>query len=231
LSDEAVYLVPIGSGRFELYTEPDDEAPGGASPHEPAGFWARTVHRLHERWHDAARAAQAERGDGAPPGRLARARDWLVRRIAESIAEQRTLWSLRRVASASFVHPSNLSSESAAAIRERLLAHACRHHGWWLTANVVGVAVTAILILLPGPNLVGYYFLFRAIGHFLSWRGARRALDHVSWKPRPEDALAELGDLARLPRDERADRVAALASRLQLPRLTAFFDRVAGPAQ
>jgi hypothetical protein len=129
------------------------------------------------------------------------------------------------------VHPSNLSSPSAAAIRERLLAHARRHHGWWLIANLVGVAITAVLVLLPGPNLVGYYFVFRAIGHCLSWQGARRALDGISWTPRPEDALTELGDLAPLPRDERADRVAALASRLQLPRLAAFFDRVAGPGR
>ncbi len=215
-----MYLVPIGSGRFELYTEPPDAAPDRATPREPVGFWSRTLRRLPDRWHDAASG-----------GRLARARDWLVRRIAESIAEQRTLWSLRGVASASFVHPANLSSESAAAIRVRLLAHARRHHGWWLIANLVGVAITAVLVLLPGPNLIGYYFVFRAIGHFLSWRGARQALDQIAWTPRPEEALTELGDLASLPREERAGRVAALASRLQLPRLAAFFDRVACPAR
>ena len=226
-----MYLVPIGSGRFELYTEPADDAPDREMPHEPAGFWSRTFHRLHERWHDAARAAHAEPGGGPPAGRLARARDWLVRRIAESIAEQRTLWSLRGVASASFVHPANLSSESAAAIRVRLLAHARRHHGWWLIANLAGVVITAVLVLLPGPNLIGYYFVFRAIGHFLSWRGARQALAQIAWTPRPEEALTELGDLAPLPREERASRVAALASRLQLPRLAAFFDRVACPAR
>jgi hypothetical protein len=231
LADEAVYLVPIGSGRFELYTEPADAAPDRAAPRQPAGFWSRTLRRLHDRWHDTARAAQAEPVAGAPAGRLARARDWLVRRIAESIAEQRTLWSLRGVASASFVHPANLSTESAAAIRVRLLAHARRHHGWWLIANLVGVAITAVLVLLPGPNLIGYYFVFRAIGHFLSWRGARQALESIAWTPRPEEALTELGDLAALPREERAGRVAALASRLQLPRLATFFDRVACAAR
>jgi hypothetical protein len=231
LADEAVYLVPIGSGRFELYTEPADDPPGGSPPREPAGFWARTLRRLHERWHETARAAQAERGTGPPAGRLTRVRDWLVRRIAESIAEQRTLWSLRRLSSAAFVHPSNLSSAAAAAIRDRLLAHARRHHGWWLIANLVGVAVTAVLVLLPGPNLVGYYFAFRAIGHVLSWQGARQAREGISWTPKPEGALTELADLAPLPRDERADRVAALALRLQLPRLAVFFDRVACPAR
>ena len=130
----------------------------------------------------------------------------MVRRIAESIAEQRTLWSLRGVTSAAFVYPSDLSHTSAAAVRERLLAHARRHHGWWLMANLVGVAVTAILVLLPGPNLIGYYFAVRVIGHYLSWRGARQALDRTSWRARAEPALTELGRLAHLPRDERASR-------------------------
>jgi hypothetical protein len=91
--------------------------------------------------------------------------------------------------------------------------------------------VTAILVLLPGPNLIGYYFVYRAIGHFLSWRGARQALERIAWTLRPEDALAELGELAPQPRAERAGRVALLATRLQLPRLVAFFDRVAVPTR
>ena len=95
--------------------------------------------------------------------------------------------------------------------------------------NLAGVAVTAVLVLLPGPNVIGYYFAFRLVGHFLAWRGARRALDHITWQPTAEPALAELGALAALPREQRAERVAALAERLHLPRLTTFFDRVAIP--
>ena len=77
----------------------------------------------------------------------------------------------------------------------------------------MGVAVTAVLVLLPGPNLIGYYFVFRVVGHFLSWRGARQALDRIDVAPeRGADALSELGGLAHLPREERADRVAALAT-------------------
>ena len=49
--------------------------------------------------------ARAEREGGAPSGRIARARDWVVRGIDQSIAEQRTLWSLRGMTSASFVYP------------------------------------------------------------------------------------------------------------------------------
>jgi hypothetical protein len=228
LGDVVVYLVPIGSGRFELYSEPPaDAAPGGAAS-EGDGFWRRLASRVHERWRQAAHVAS---GTDESAGRVVRARDWMVRRIAESIAEQRTLWSLHGVVSASFVYPSELSDASAAAVRARMLAHARRHHGWWLMLNVGGVAVTAILALLPGPNLLAYYFALRAVGHYLSWRGAREALGRTSWRARPEPALTEIGRLAHLPRAERAERVAGVAARLHLPRLAALFDRVAVPTR
>lgn len=227
MDDCTVYLVPIGSGAFDLYNEVVEDADRELPYDGPEGFWRRRARRLHEGWQEISRAASATRGVEA--GRFARLRNWLVRRIAESIAEQRTLWSLRSLTSASLVYPSDLSATSAAATRDRLLAHARSHHGLWLAMNVVGVAVTAILVLLPGPNLIGYYFAFRVVGHYLCWRGARQALERVSWQPIAEPALAELGALVRLPREERAERVSAIASRLGLRRLEAFFDRVAAP--
>jgi len=226
--DAIVYLVPTGPGRFELYSEPPDEVASGDTPLERDRFWGRLARRLHERWRQLAHAASGTDGSA---GRLARARDWMVRRIAESIAEQRTLWLLRGVRSASFVYPSELSDASAAAVRARILAHARRHHGWWLMLNVLGVGLVAILALLPGPNLLAYYFALRGVGHYLSWRGACQAMDRTSWRARAEPALTELGRLARLPRVERTERVARLAAGLHLPRLAAWFDRAAVPAR
>jgi hypothetical protein len=223
---DAVYLVPIGPARFELYTEPPDDAQPGTA-REPPGYWGVKLHRLHQRWEATARAAQEAPGAGS--GRLGQARDWVVRKIADSIAEQRTLWSLRRLTSSAFVYPADLSEAAAEAARQLLLTRARRHHGWWLLLNLGGVAATAILVLLPGPNLIGYYFAFRLVGHFLSWRGARQALDHTSWRPRAEAALTELGALAGLDRDQRAERVASIAARLELPRLAMFFDRATAP--
>lgn len=222
-----MYLVPTGSGRFELYSEPPDEVEPGRALHERDGFWRRLARRLHERWLQVAHAA---RGADESAGRLARARDWMVRRIAESVAEQRTLWSLHGVTSAAFVYPSDLSEAAAVAVRARVLAHARRHHGWWLLLNLAGAAVTVVLALLPGPNLIGYYFAFRVIGHYFSWRAARHALDRTSWRASAEPALTELGRLADLPRAERTERVALIAAGLHLQRLAAWFDRAAVPA-
>ncbi|HET6955122.1 MAG TPA: hypothetical protein VFI56_01035 [Vicinamibacterales bacterium] len=224
MSNEAVYLVPIGSGRFDLYTEPSDEAESMGRGH-PA-FLGRVIERIRDAWRQMKHAATAP---GDRTGRLTRIRDWVVCRIAESIAEQRTLWSLRTLTSATFIFPSDLSETSAASIRSRVLMRARRQHGWWLLLNTLGVILTAILVLLPGPNLIGYYFLFRVVAHYLSWSGARHALEGVLWRPTAEPALTELGTLARLPREARASRVAAIASQLRLTRLEAFFDRVAVP--
>ena len=220
-----VYLVPIGSGRFDLYNESSEDDDAERLPSEDDGFWTRRSRQLQNTWRQISRSASPE--PGTEVGRFVRMRNWLVRRIAESIAEQRTLWSLRGMVSASFVYPSDLPEASATAIRERLLAHASRHHRLWFVMNLLGVGVTLVLALLPGPNLIGYYFAFRLVGHFLSWRGAVHALERVTWHPQQEPALAELGSLALLGADERGPRVAAIAARLGLCRLQLFFDRVA----
>ena len=232
MNTAVVYLVPAGSGIYELYSEPSELVPSSGPLPASAGFWSRQIHRLHEQWRQSAHAAHAARssdGSGQSDGSLTRTRHWIVRRIAESITEQRTLWSLRGASSASFVYPADLSADSAAAVRVRLLAHARRHHGWWLLLNLAAAAVTAILALLPGPNLIGYYFAFRVVGHYLSWRGAYQALERVSWQAHAEPLLAELGRLAHLSRDDRAAQVAHVAAGLHLPRLAAFFESVATP--
>jgi hypothetical protein len=226
--DAVVYLVPVGKGLFELYSETPDDPPPDARASATAGFWRRWLLRFHQRWHDAVRlATRAESADG----RFARIRDWTVRKAAESIAEQRTLWSLRQVTSVSLVHPSDLSEAAVTAARDRLLEHARRHHGRWLMVDAVLFIASGVFVLIPGPNILAYYFAFRVVGHYLSWRGARQAIDATAWRLTPEPALAELGGLAHVARAARAARVAAIAAELNLPRLAAFFDRTAVPAR
>ena len=221
-----VYLVPVGAGRFELYTEQRDDAVPDGLPPSAKGFWQQWRHSLHERWREAVRTS---RHAEAPSGRLARVRDWAVRGVAETIAEQRTLWSLRACMGAALVHPSDLTGETAASARDRLLTHAGRHHGRWLIVDAVLLAVSGVFVIVPGPNMLAYYFAFRVVAHYLSWRGARQALARTAWRLSPEPALADLGHLAGLPRDARASRVDAIASALNLPRLAAFFDRTTVP--
>jgi hypothetical protein len=223
-----VYLVPLGAGRFELYTEAPDEGPADGEPPPTDPFWRRTIHKAQVRWREAVLAA---RGGGASGGWFARLRDQAVCRAAETVAEQRTLWSLRHFTAATLVHPSDLTGAPAAGVRDRLLTHARKHHGKWLVIDAALFAVSGVFMLIPGPNVLAYYFAFRAVGHYLSWRGAQHALERITWSLHAEPALAELGQLAALPRDARASRVEAIADGMNLPRLAAFFDRTAVPAR
>jgi hypothetical protein len=226
LIDAVIYLVPLGAGRFELYSEPpDDEPPSGA---RPEGFFRSRIHRLQDLWREAVHTSRQRDRSG---GRFARARDWAVSSIVEMVAEQRTLWSLRDAASATLVYPSDFAARQELAERDRILVHARRHHGMWLLLDGALFAGSGVFVLVPGPNVLAYYFAVRVVGHYLCWRGAGQALTRTRWETRPEPALAELGSLVNIPRDARAPRVAEIAIDLKLPRLAAFFDRAAVPAR
>jgi hypothetical protein len=219
----SIYLVPVGAGRYELYSEPPEETAAGP---QYDGLFRRWLHRLHEHWREAVHVAR--RGEPAR-GRLARWRDRGVCRIAEMIAEQRTLWSLRNEVEAVLVYPSDLTETQAIQQRRAMLAQARWHHGLWTIIDGLLFLSSGLLALVPGPNVFAYYFGVRLVGHCLSWRGASQALDRVRWQTSPEPALAELGRLVDMPREARAPRVAAIAAALHLPRLAAFFDRTAIP--
>ena len=223
VSNAVIYLVPVGSERFELYSEP----PADAEPEAEAagtGFWRNLAHRAQARWREAVRSARHADADA---GFFSRARDAVVCRTADAIAEQRTLWTLRGVEAAELVHPSDRTAEQAAAIRDGILNRARTHHLRWLFVDAVVLIASGVFMLVPGPNVIAYYFAFRVVGHFFSWRGARQALQATRWQLRSEPALVELGQLAHLPPDTRAPRLHAIATDLNLPRLAAFFDRMA----
>lgn len=224
LIDAVVYLVPLGSERFELYSEPPDDHPAV----EPQGFLRQRLHRLHERWREAVHTARHHNPSASRPARW---RDWAVSRVAEMIAEQRTLWSLRHASQATLVYPSDLPEARAFGTRDGVLARARSHHGVWLIVDGLLLIGSGLFMLIPGPNVLAYYFGVRVLGHYLSWRGARQAIDRTRWDARAEPALAELGTLVNVSRDARAPRVAAIAAALNLPRLAAFFDRAAIPAR
>ena len=219
-----VFLVPAGHDRFELYSEAPDESPTAPAQHDRA--FRKWAHRASVRWHALVEAAR----HGSPVGRLARWRDRVVSRLAETIAEQRTLWALRDQSSAVLHSPSSLETGRPRAILHALLADARRHHLRWLIIDLILFVASGILFFVPGPNLVAYYIAFRLVGHLQSWRGARQAAETIVWTFQPDPGLAELVSLVDVPRETRAPRVAAIAERLNLPRLTAFFDRVAVPS-
>lgn len=213
-----VYLVPIGHDRFEIYSEPPEDLE--QPPEESDGRLRRWAHAARVQWRDLVDTARV----GNATGRFARWRDRIVCRLAETLAEQRTLWALGKSTQATLLFPSTIDEAEARSVLNRTLAASRKHHGVWLSIDGPLVVVSGVLMPVPGPNILAYYLAFRAIGHWLSWRGARQS---IVWTFEPDSNLAELGALVDVPRAQRGPRVAAIAARLHLHRLSAFFERVA----
>jgi hypothetical protein len=91
----------------------------------------------------------------------------------------------------------------------------------------VGFVLSGLLMLLPGPNLVAYYFAFRLVGHYLSMTGARRGLEVVRWRTEGSPPLSELRRAIDLEPEQRARHVNDVALKLRLEHLATFFERTA----
>jgi hypothetical protein len=217
-----VCLIALRRNRFEIYSEPPEE-PLMAAARGGDGRLRRWAHAAALQWHELVEAAR----HGRSSGRLARWRDAVVRRLSETIAEQRTLWALRKHHRATLLFPSTLAPDLARRYLDGVLSRARWHHGLWLSLDAVILTVSAILAPIPGPNVIAYYLGFRVVGHYWAWRGARHALAKVEWTLQPDANLAELASLVDLPCAARASQVSDIAARLNLHRLRDYFDRVA----
>jgi hypothetical protein len=179
----------------------------------------RWIHSLERRHHEPAEP---------PRGLWQRVVARFGRLVAEAIAEQRLLWHLRNRTAATVVHPDDLLATSVMPIVRTHIQKDYERHRFWLAIDLMLLAVSALLTVLPGPNLIAYYFAFRVVGHFLSIRGARQALARIVWSLEPSTPLAELRRLASRDEDAaaRQSRLQAVASALGLEHLPRFFDRV-----
>jgi Mitochondrial K+-H+ exchange-related len=221
-----VYLVPVGVDRYELYCEiPDEPNEGAAEP--PKGYIRSLVHRFREMIADAERERRRGTPDGAPRGWLARVRAKTMRWVAESIAEQRLLWHLRSQDVACLYYPDDIDETRAVDILRQQLARDFDKHRFWLALDAIGFIASGLLMLLPGPNLLAYYFAFRVVGHYLSLRGAKRGSSGVAWRHQPSAPLSELRRLLTLEPGVREGRLHAVAEMLRLEHLVSFFERSA----
>jgi hypothetical protein len=227
-----VFLVPLGAERHELYCEPsdDDEAAAGSAASAP-GFFSRMRRRFTEmlRAAEAARARRA-RGEYDPIDTWwERTRARVLAKVADAVAEQRLLWHLRHHTIARLHHPSDMTAERALEIMRASMIRDRDRHFRWLLIDAFLMLLSAALVVVPGPNVLGYYFAFRVVGHYLSWRGARQGLDVVTWSTAPCDPLIQLRDALRLQPPQRDVHIDAVAERLQLPRLALFVNRICWP--
>jgi hypothetical protein len=230
-----VFLIPTPSaGRYELYYEPpDDEAVDETDERSlldrlTFGLYGRLRRRFSallleaEEWRHRRHEAHPE-----PIGVMA----WLRRRmmgfIVERIAEQRLLWHLRRATEVCACIPDDLSdAEADRTIRTMLKIDHDRHRKWLIIDGLLLIPATALTVV-PGPNVLGLYFTFQVVSHYLSWTGAKKGLAISPWTFKPSGELAELRDVMSLAPPQRQRRFHELARRLRLEHLPTFLEDVA----
>ena len=222
-----VYLVPVGPERYELYCEiPDD--PEDEEREGPPGHFRRLVQRFREMIADAERERREGAPHGVPRGWIGRIRAKTMRWVAEAIAEQKLLWHLRKQDNVCLHFPDDIQEPGAVAIRQDHLTRDLKKHRKWLAIDsILMIFFGVILFAIPGPNLVGYYFAFRVVGHYLSFRGATRGLHEVAWTNEASAPLTELRRVLTLDPVQRESRVHAVAETLRLEHLVSFFQRSA----
>ena len=220
-----VFVIPVGSDRFELYYEQQIEETEPDAEPASTGIIARFQRRFSELLREAEEHGDEEKRSDRDVVDAAHARphdglDRQARDRAAAVVESSKAgtgrrrsperYGLRRRAA---THP----AVAAARLRAPPVLARRRYH------RVDRVRSAGHY---PGPNLIAYYFLFRVGGHWLSMRGASQGRRRVQWESRPCDALNELRGALEMPRRERHLRVHQIASSLHLRHLPTFFERV-----
>ena len=226
-----VYLVPVGDRRYQLYVEVAPEAAEG-TPAAPSGngWVARRVHRFREMLAEAEQERlRRESGEPEQGSGLWKA---ILRRIAETVAEQRLLWHLRHQTEAEVAHPDDLDSADALReVRAEFSRDEARHRRWMLIDGAIVAVTGPLFFFVPGPNVISWYFTFRAGAHFLSWRGARKGQTSVTWRAKPCAPLSAVRSALSLPTHDRRLRLLEIGDSIGLKHLANFVDRVSARAR
>lgn len=137
---------------------------------EPAADRAGWRGWLIERWHRLQTAwAQSENKAAAWSRGAWR---WLHSWVHPDEAMLTRLRQARRI---ELHHPKSRSPSEVRSLWDDYLNHRWWRHVVWMGANgLVAPPALAMLWILPGPNLIGYWFAYRAIRHALIIRGIRR---------------------------------------------------------
>lgn len=150
-------------------------------------------------------------------GQLARkVEDWLKRRVR---ADEALLGRLRDVSAIDLGHSSRQNPKAVLKAWRRYLHRRRRRHWPWFLVYLVLAPFTLLLAILPGPNVIGFWFAYRALAHGLTAWGAHRGL-HTPTN-------AKVVSLLDSPLDpENEAEVRQLAADLRCPTLPEFLERI-----
>jgi hypothetical protein len=210
-----VYLLRFDDERAIFYSEGPETPSEDESTQPPAreglrGWAERKYQSLQTT------ISGAESGVGL---HMKRAWEWLQRRASP---DEALLRSLRNVEKIHLYYPSKLDAAEARAIWTNYLKGRRWHHSVWLVLNALVTPLTVLLAPIPGPNIIGYWFLYRAVCHLLAVLGVRRALGEGI-----ETEFTSSGVLDELLLAGNEERLSSVAERLDLKSLEAFMKRAA----
>src|SRR5262245_50047281 len=198
-----VFLIPTATAeRYELYYDaPDDDV---IDEEQGTGFIARMKRRFADMLHEAEEWRQRRHEARPEPSTLlARLRRKAMGFVVERIAEQRLLWHMRRETDICARVPADVSEAEADQIVRGILKRDADHHLKWTLIDLLLLVLSAPLMVIPGPNVPGFYFTFQVVGHFLSMRGAKNGLTVGRWTFKPSVELAELRQALTLTPSQR----------------------------
>lgn len=231
-----VFLVPVrptgqsGTPEFALYCEPAPEPVEpevvGAGVAKP-GLFARLARSFRQALAEGEaerRRQEAGHPETAGGSRVGR---FIKRKLADSVAEHRLLWALRHHTQARLVHPDLVPADRALAWAMGEFRKDLKKHGFWCVVDGLLVIASGLIAVVPGPNVIAYYLIFRLVSHYFSLMGARRGLRRDMWTTQASAELSAVGAALSLPIIERDARIDDAARGLGLERLTAFVRRVA----
>ena len=185
--DVRVYLRTTPSGLEVAYRE--DRAGGAqAAPSGMRGWVHRKLEHFKTSWHNS---------QGGLARRLRQVWDWLHRRMPP---DETMLARLHSAPEIEVRYPDSMTDQEVRTAWRGYLSSRQRRHWPWFLFNAVSSPLTLLLIPVPGPNVVGFWFAYRTIHHGLILHGLGKARsERIATSYQPTDDLSPWRTARRLP--------------------------------
>jgi Mitochondrial K+-H+ exchange-related len=163
-----VFLLQLDHDNSIFYSEGPENVAEAAAEHRSDGIrgWAEQKYDNIQRI-----LTESEQGIGL---RMRRAWEWLQKRTE---SDELLLRALRGADNVKLHHSKETLPEAAVETWNNYLNRRNRKHITWLTVNAIIIPLTLLLAPIPGPNVIGYWFVYRAFCHVFAIMGLRRARD------------------------------------------------------
>jgi Mitochondrial K+-H+ exchange-related len=181
-----IYLLLIDHARFFFYSDESEALNDRDHSDEPSSTRRSGVRGWFLAKYDEFRSAWQHADSGALHW-MRQSWDWLHSWAHPDEAMLARMWSARRV---DLYHPASRRGDEVLTIWKDYLRQQWRRHLVWLVVNAVIAPISVLLAILPGPNLIGYWFAYRAVHHsMVAWGILRVQRSTFPTEVYPIDAL------------------------------------------